>query len=136
MHGTLGMQHPLNVLTEVIVGVAIDVHREIGPGMLESAYEACLAFELLRRNLNVERQKPLPLTYQGQRLDCGFRIDLLVEAAVIIEIKSVERLERVHFAQLLSYLRFAECHVGLLVNFNVARLMHGVKRLINPTPIV
>ena len=86
------MQHPLNVLTEVIIGAAIDVHREIGPGLLESAYEACLAFELLRRNLNIERQKPLPVSYQGQRLECGYRIDLLVETSVIVEIKSVEKL--------------------------------------------
>ena len=129
------MQHPLNVLTEMIIGAALDVHREIGPGMLESAYEACLAFELLRLNLNIERQKPLPLTYQGQRLDCGYRIDLLVETAVIVEIKAVERLERVHFAQLLSYLRFADCHVGLLVNFNVAWLTRdGIKRVVNNFP--
>jgi GxxExxY protein len=119
----------------MIIGAAIAVHREIGPGMLESVYEACLGFELLRRNLNVERQKPLASTYQGQRLDCGYRIDLLVEAAVIVEIKSVEKLERVHFAQLLSYLRFAECHVGLLVNFNVAWLSRdGIKRVVHDFP--
>jgi GxxExxY protein len=129
------MQHPLNVLTEVIIGAAIDVHREIGPGLLESAYEACLAFELLRRNLNIERQKPLAVSYQGQRLECGYRIDLLVETAVIVEIKSVEKLDRVHFAQMLSYLRFAECHVGLLVNFNVAWLSRdGIKRIVNNFP--
>jgi len=129
------MQHPLNVLTEVIIGAAIDVHREIGPGLLESAYEACLAFELLRRNLNIERQKPLAVSYHGQRLECGYRIDLLVETAVIVEIKSVEKLDRVHFAQMLSYLRFAECHVGLLVNFNVAWLSRdGIKRIVNNFP--
>jgi GxxExxY protein len=129
------MQHPLNVLTELIIGAAIDVHREIGPGLLENAYEACLAFELLRRNLNIERQKPLPICYQGQRLDCGYRIDLLVEAAVIVEIKSVEKLDRVHFAQMLSYLRFADCHVGLLVNFNVAWLSRdGIKRIVHDFP--
>jgi GxxExxY protein len=129
------MQNPLNVLTEVIIGAAIDVHREIGPGMLESAYEACLAFELLRRNLNIERQKPLPLTYQGQRVDCGYRIDLVVEGAVIVEIKSIQKLERVHAAQLLSYLRFAGCPVGLLVNFNVEWLTrHGIKRVVHNFP--
>jgi GxxExxY protein len=123
------------VLTEVIIGAAIDVHREIGPGLLESAYEACLAFELLRRNLNIERQKPLAVSYHGQRLECGYRIDLLVETAVIVEIKSVEKLDRVHFAQMLSYLRFAECHVGLLVNFNVAWLSRdGIKRIVNNFP--
>ncbi len=129
------MQHPLNVVTELIIGAAIDVHREIGPGMLESAYDACLAFELLSRNLNIERQKPLPLAYRGQRLDCGYRLDYLVEAAVIVEIKAVEKLERVHFAQLLSYLRFAGCHVGLLINFNVACLSRdGIKRVVNNFP--
>jgi len=129
------MQHPLNVLTEVIIGAAIDVHREIGPGMLENVYEACLAYELLRRDLNIERQKPLPLTYQGQRLDCGYRIDLLVEDAVIVEVKSIQKLERIHAAQLLSYLRFAGCHVGLLVNFNVEWLTrHGIKRVVHNFP--
>jgi GxxExxY protein len=119
----------------MIIGAAIDVHREIGPGMLESVYEACLAFELLRRELNIERQKPLPLIYQGQRVDCGYRIDLLVESAVVVEIKSVGKLERVHFAQLLSYLRFADCHVGLLINFNVACLSRGgIKRIVHDFP--
>ena len=129
------MQHPLNVLTEVIIGAAIDVHREVGPGMLESAYEACLMFELLRRDLNVEHQKVLPVTYQGHRLDCGFRIDLLVEGAVIVEVKSIERLERIHTAQLLSYLRFAGCHVGLIINFATAWLTRdGVRRIVHEFP--
>jgi len=127
------MQHPLNALTELMIGGAIDVHREIGPVMLESAYDACLAFELL--SLNIERQKPLPLAWRGQHLDCGYRLDLLVETAVIVEIKSVEKLERVRFAQLLSYLRFAGCHVGLLINFNVAWLLRdGIKRIVHDFP--
>jgi len=129
------MQHPLNVITEMIIGAALDVHGEIGPGMLESAYEACLAFELLRRDLNIERQKPLPLIYRGQPVDCGYRIDLLVERAVIVAVKSIQKLERIHAAQLLSYLRFADCHVGLLVNFNVEWLTrHGIKRVVHNFP--
>jgi GxxExxY protein len=125
----------LNDLTETIIGAAIDVHRELGPGLLEQSYEACLCFELLNRGLSVERQKPLPLTYKNQRLDCGYRIDLLVEGAVVVEVKSIEQFERVHFAQLLSYLKFANCQVGLLLNFNVAMLSrNGIKRLVNGLP--
>ncbi len=126
------MPSPLNQITETIIAGAIAVHHELGPGLLEHAYEACLTFELLARGLSIERQKPLPVIYKGQRLDCGFRIDLLVENAVIVEVKAIERLERVHSAQLLSYLRFAKCQVGLLVNFNVKWLVEdGVKRVVN-----
>lgn len=129
------MQEQLNALTEEIIGAAIAVHHELGPGMLESAYEACLAFELLDRRLYVERQKPLPLVYRNQRLECGFRIDLLVNGLAIVEVKSVERFERVHEAQLLSYLRLTECKVGLLLNFNVKWLVRdGLKRVVNGFP--
>ena len=129
------MQHPLNVLTETIIGSAIEVHRELGPGMLERAYERCLALELLQRGLKTERQKLLPLTYKAQILNCGYRLDLLVEDAVIVEVKSIESLERVHVAQLLSYLRFSGCHVGLLVNFNVAWLTRdGIRRVVHNFP--
>jgi GxxExxY protein len=125
----------LNALTEQIIAAAIAVHHELGPGMLESAYEACLTYELLERGLAVERQKPLPVTYRGQTLDCGYRIDLLVERAVVVEIKCVERFERVHSAQLLSYLRFSKCKVGLLINFNVKWLTkEGIKRVVNGFP--
>jgi GxxExxY protein len=125
----------LNALTESIIGAAIDVHRELGPGLLEQSYEACLSFELLNRGLSIERQKPLPLIYKNQRLNCGFRIDLLVEEAVVVEIKAIERFERVHVAQLMSYLKFADCRVGLLVNFNVALLARdGLKRVVNAFP--
>ena len=125
----------LNGITELIIGAELDVHRELGPGLLEQSYEACLTFELLQRGLSIERQKPLPLTYKNQRLDCGLRIDLLVEEAVVVEVKAIERFERVHVAQLMSYLKFADCRVGLLVNFNVALLARdGLKRVVNAFP--
>jgi len=125
----------LNGLTERIIAAAIAVHHELGPGMLESAYEACLAYELIDRGLAFERQKPLPLTYRGQRLDCGYRIDLLVENAVIVEVKSIERFDRVHGAQLVSYLRQTGCKVGLLINFNVKWLVRdGIMRKVNGFP--
>src|SRR5438477_2928925 len=125
----------LNALTKQIINAAIAVHRELGPGMLESAYEACLMYELLQRKLRVERQKPVPVVYRGQTLDCGYRIDLLVEDEVIVEVKSVEKIERVHSAQLRSHLQFAKCKVGLLINFNVKWLVEdGIKRVVNGFP--
>ena len=124
----------LNRLSNVIIGAALRVHEEIGPGMLESAYDACLMFELLDRGLRVEREKALPLTYRGNRLDCGYRLDLLVEDAVIVEVKSIERLDRVHGARLLSYLRQANLKLGLLINFNVKWLRYGIKRIVNQFP--
>ena len=125
----------LNDITKEIIGAAIDVHRELGPGMLESAYEACLMYELLQRHLDVERQKAVAVTYKNQTLDCGYRIDLLVADEVIVEVKSVEKLERVHSAQLRSHLQFAKCKVGLLINFNVKWLLgDGVKRVVNGFP--
>jgi GxxExxY protein len=130
-----GLKERLNRLTEQIIGAALGVHRELGPGMLESAYEACLVFELFQRGLQVERQKPLPLVYRGRTLDCGYRIDLLVENEVIVEVKAVERLEAVHGAQVLSYLRLSRCKVGLVINFNVKWLIsQGVKRVVNGFP--
>ncbi len=125
------MKHNLNKITEAIIGAAIAVHRELGPGLLESAYEACLAYELAERKLKVERQKGLPVTYHGVHLDCGYRIDLLVEELVVVELKAVERLEPIHEAQLLSYLRLSECKVGLLINFNVKVLTNGIRRLVH-----
>jgi GxxExxY protein len=125
----------LNALTETIISAAITVHQALGPGMLESSYEACLTYELLDRKLSCERQKPLPIVYRGQTLDCGYRLDLLVERQVVVEIKSVERFERVHAAQLLSHLRFSKCKVGLLINFNVKWLTReGLKRVVNGFP--
>ncbi len=125
------MKHNLNKITEAIIGTAIAVHKELGPGLLESAYEACLAYELAERKLKVERQKGLPVTYHGVQLDCGYRIDLLVEKLVVVELKAVERLEPIHQAQMLSYLRLSGCKVGLLINFNVKVLKNGIRRFVH-----
>ena len=124
------MLKELNRITETIIGAAIAVHRELGPGLLESAYEACLAYELAERGMAVEQQKALPVKYRGVKLDCGYRIDLLVEGKVIVELKVVERLEPIHEAQLLSYLKLSGCKVGLLINFNVKVLKNGIRRLV------
>jgi len=118
-------------LTERIIGAAIQVHRELGPGMLESAYEACLAYELKQRGMKVESQKALPLKYRDVVLDCGYRVDLLVDERVIVEIKVLEALQPVHKAQLLSYLRLSGCKVGRLINFNVDVLKRGIHRVVN-----
>ncbi len=125
------MKTELNKITEIIIGAAMAVHRELGPGLLESAYEACLAYELPDRGLSVERQKALPVRYRGVNVDCGYRIDLLVEGKVVVELKAVERLEAIHKAQLLSYLKLSGCKVGLLINFNVKVLKDGIRRLVN-----
>jgi GxxExxY protein len=121
----------LNGITEGIIGAAIEVHRALGPGLLESAYEGCLAFELAERGFKVERQKALPIFYKSVRIDCGYRLDLLVEESVIVEIKAVAAFAPIHKAQLLSYLRLSRCKVGLLINFNVEVLRDGIKRLVN-----
>lgn len=125
------MKTELNKITEIIIGAAMAVHRELGPGLLESAYEACLAYELVQRELGVETQKALPVRYRGVNVDCGYRIDLLVEGKVVVELKAVERLEAIHRAQLLSYLKLSGCKVGLLINFNVKVLKDGIRRLVN-----
>jgi len=125
----------LNALTEQIIGAAIEVHRVLGPGLLESAYESCLYHELIKRALKVDRQKPLPLVYESVRLDCAYRMDLVVEDAVIVEIKSVAKLDRVHEAQIVSYLRISKLRVGLVLNFNVKVLTQGgVMRKVNGFP--
>jgi len=121
----------VNTITEAIIGAAIKVHRELGPGLLESAYETCLTYELIENGLIVERQKALPVKYREVELDCGYRIDLLVEDKVIVELKSVKSIEPIHEAQLLSYLRLSGNPVGLLINFNVILLKSGIKRLVN-----
>ena len=118
-------------LTEQIIGSAISVHRILGPGLLESAYEECLCFELSQSKLRFERQVPLPVVYKDVRLDCGYRMDLVVENMVIIEIKAVERIIPVHEAQLLSYLKLADKRVGLLINFHIPVLKNGLKRIVN-----
>ena len=125
----------LNTLTETIIGAAIAVHHEIGPGLLETAYEACLAYELMDRGIFFVRQKPLPLVYRGVEMDCAYRVDLLVEDVVVVEVKSLERIGRVHEAQLRSYLRLSGCKVGLLLNFNVKWFTaEGIKRVVNNFP--
>jgi GxxExxY protein len=124
----------LNRITEDIIGAAIEVHRALGPGLLESAYEACEAFELGERGRKVARQVPLPLVYKSVKLDCGYRLDLLVDELVIVEIKAVEALSDVHKAQLLSYLKISGLNVGLLINFNVKMLKHGIVRVVNNLP--
>ena len=117
-----------NQITEKIIGCAINVHKCLGPGLLESAYEECLAFELGNAGLKTERQKPVPVIYKEIKLDCGYRIDILVENEVIIELKTAEAFNPVHEAQILTYLKFAEKKVGLLINFNVTLLKDGIRR--------
>jgi GxxExxY protein len=129
------MKDRLNQITETIIGAAIEVHRELGPGLLESAYEACLCLELIKRGLTIERQKAMPLVYQGVHVGTGYRVDLLVEGAVVVEVKAVERIEPVHLAQILTYLQFTGCKVGLLLNFNVKWLTEkGIRRVVNAFP--
>ena len=128
------MRERLNQITDAIIGSAIAVHRVLGPGLLESTYEACLVYELNKRGLSVEQQKALPLVYESVRLDCGYRIDLLVEGCVIVEIKAVESLLPIHEAQILSYLKLSDCKVGLLINFNVDALKNGIRRIVHGFP--
>jgi GxxExxY protein len=117
-----------------IIGAAIEVHRHLGSGLLESAYQSCLAFELKQLGLKVNEQRPLPVIYKQVELDCGYRIDLVVEDEIIVEIKAVEKLLPIHEAQLLSYLRLAKKKVGLLMNFHVPVIKNGVKRIVNEFP--
>ncbi|GHV37865.1 hypothetical protein FACS1894179_00130 [Bacteroidia bacterium] len=117
-------------LTSKIIGCAIEVHKLLGPGLLESAYEECLSYELQKAGLKVERQKALPVVYKELKLDCGYRIDILVENLVVLELKSVDVLNPVHEAQILTYLKFSEKRVGLLINFNVTLLKNGLKKYI------
>jgi GxxExxY protein len=121
----------MNKITEAIIGAAIEVHRALGPGLLESAYVTCLVYELRERGYKVLQEVPLPLVYKEVKLDCGYRLDLFVNDAVIVEVKSVESLASIHEAQLLSYLKLADCKIGLLINFNVKMLKYGVRRLAN-----
>ncbi len=121
----------LNKTTETIIGAAIQVHRTLGPGLLESAYESCLAYELRKRGFAVEQQKAVPLVYEQVKLDCGYRMDLLVEHSIVVEVKSVEALAPIHEAQTLSYLRLSGSKLALLINFNVLVLRDGIRRFIN-----
>jgi len=120
-----------NEISEKIIGCAIQVHRELGPGLLESSYEECLYYELVQSGFLVEKQKPLPLVYKEVKLDCGYRLDLLVEKKVIVEVKSVEVLNDIYLAQVLTYLKLSNCKLGLLMNFNVVLLKDGIKRIVN-----
>lgn len=122
------MNMNINELTEAVIGAAIEVHRTIGPGLLESAYEQCLCRELSLRKIAFVCQKPLPVNYKGMLLDCGYKVDLLVDGRLVIELKSVEALLPIHEAQLLTYLRLGGWEIGLLINFNVTVLKDGIKR--------
>jgi GxxExxY protein len=124
----------LDQISRRIIGAAIEVHRHLGPGLLESAYETCLVFEFRKLGLRVEEQKPLPVIYKEVRLDCGYRLDLVVEDEIIVEVKAVEKLLPIHEAQLLSYLRLSHRKVGLLMNFHVPVLKNGLKRIVNEFP--
>jgi GxxExxY protein len=120
----------INQITETIIGSAIEVHRHLGPGLLESAYHSCLAREIALRNLSFEQEVLLPIDYKGVQLDCGYRLDFLIEHTVIVELKAVEKLQPIHEAQLLTYLKLTGCKVGLLINFNVPVLKQGIKRMV------
>jgi len=117
-----------NEITQHVIGAAIEVHRQLGPGLLESAYEECLCHELALRKINFERQKPIPLVYKEVKLDCGYRLDLLVEERIVVELKSVDGLGPIHEAIVLTYLKLSGHKLGLLINFNVPLLKDGIKR--------
>jgi GxxExxY protein len=120
----------INQLSNKIIGAAIEVHKAIGPGLLESAYEECLCHELNLRGIFYERQRPLPLEFKGKKLDCTYRLDVVVEKQVILELKSCERIEPIHEAQLLTYLQLSGLHLGLILNFNVVVMRAGIKRIV------
>lgn len=119
-----------NEISKIVFECALKVHKTLGPGLLESAYEECMFYELKKSNLRVEKQKALPLIYEEVKLDVGYRIDIIVEDKFIVEIKSVETLNDIHLAQLLTYLRLSDCRLGLLINFNVKLLKEGVRRVV------
>lgn len=118
----------LNEITKKIIGCAIEVHRDLGPGLLESAYEECLAHEMVKNGLMIKRQQPTPVIYKDIKLDCGYRIDILVENLVVVELKVVDAINPVHEAQILTYMKFANKPMGLLINFNVGLLKEGIRR--------
>jgi len=121
----------INQLSSKIIGAAIEVHKALGPGLLESAYEECLSHELGLQCLSLERQKPLSIIYKTKKLDCGYRLDLVVEKAIILELKSCEKIEEIHKAQLLTYLKLSGLMLGLLLNFNVPVMRDGIVRIVN-----
>lgn len=120
-----------NEIAGKVIGIAIEVHQALGPGLLESAYKECLYYKLCEAGIKVEKEKPMPLLYEKVKLDCGYRIDLLVENKVVIELKSVESINDIHIAQTLTYLKLGNYKLGLLINFNVALLKNGIKRIVN-----
>ncbi len=120
-----------NDLSKRIIGLAIEIHQTLGPGLLESAYKECLFYRLIKEGFNVEKEKPMPLIFNEVRLECGYRIDILAENKVVIEIKSVDSLNDVHFAQTLTYMKLGYYKLGLLINFNVALLKDGIRRIVN-----
>ena len=120
-----------NSLATKVIGLAIKVHKELGPGLLESVYKECLFYELKKSGLFVEKEKPLPIFYDGVELECGYRLDLFVGNRLVVEIKSVKELNEIYLAQILTYLKLSECKLGLLINFNVLLLKDGIKRVIN-----
>ena len=120
-----------NELSKYVIGVAIDIHKILGPGLLEKAYEECLVYKLRQVGLHVEQQKPMPLVFEDVHLECGYRLDILVENKLVIEVKSVEALHEVFFAQTLTYMRLGDYKLGLLINFNVMMLKDGIRRIIN-----
>jgi GxxExxY protein len=120
-----------NELSNKVIGSCIELHTVLGPGLLESAYKECLFYKLSKSGLYVEKEKPIPLIFETIKLDCGYRVDLLVENKLVIEIKSVEALNEVHFAQTLTYIRLGNYKLGLLLNFNVVRFKEGIKRVVN-----
>ncbi len=124
-------EEEINNITYEIIGCAYKIHSELGPGLLESTYEACLAYDLESKGYKVERQKALPVVYKGIKLEVGYRIDLMIENSVIVELKSVETINDVHIAQILTYMKLSNTKIGLLINFNVKDLKQGIKRFIN-----
>ena len=125
------MTTDINKLSSKVIGAAIEVHKHLGPGLLESAYEECLCHELELRDTSYERQKALPLIYKGKELDCGYRLDVVVDYQLIVEMKSVEKIEPIHKAQLLTYLKLSDIRLGLILNFNVTMMKDGIVRMVN-----
>ncbi len=122
-----------NEISNKVLGICIEVHSALGPGLLESTYKECVYYKLVKEGLKVEKEKPMPLVFEEVKLECGYRMDLLVENKLVIEIKSVEALNDVHLAQTLTYLKLGDYRLGLLINFNVSKLKYGIKRVINGT---
>ncbi|MBI3778102.1 MAG: GxxExxY protein [Gammaproteobacteria bacterium] len=120
-----------DALSKEVIGAAIEVHRNLGPGLMESAYEECLCYELAHRGIKYERQKLLPVAYKGTKLDCGYRLDVVVDDLVVLELKAVDQIQPIHSAQLLTYLKLSNLKLGILINFNVTALKNGIKRIVN-----